>query len=111
MKQVILNITKNAIESMPSKGQLMIELKQQSTQCQLLVTDTGIGISPKEMKKIFNPFFTSKETGTGLGLVICKRIIQSFHGEINISSKVDIGTTVTITLPIVLLPKTSIDTK
>ncbi|MCQ6275071.1 two-component sensor histidine kinase [Bacillus sp. V3B] len=100
MKQVILNITKNAIESMNSKGNLIVELKQVSNECHLSISDTGIGISPKEKKKIFKSFYTSKETGTGLGLVICKRIIDSFGGHIHISSKVNKGTTFTISLPV-----------
>jgi two-component system, sporulation sensor kinase D len=100
MKQVILNLTKNAIESMDSKGYLTVELNQASNTCLLSISDTGTGISLKEKKKIFTPFYTSKETGTGLGLVICKRIIDSFNGDIHISSKLKKGTTVTISLPI-----------
>ena len=93
------NITKNAIESMTSKGHLTIELKQVSNKCHCSITDTGIGIPLKAKKKIFKPFYTSKETGTGLGLVICKRIIDWFDGDIHISSKVNKGTTFTISLP------------
>lgn len=106
MKQVVLNITKNAIESMSSsKGHLTVELKKVSNEVRLSISDTGIGISLKEKKKIFKPFYTSKETGTGLGLVICKRIIDSFGGNIHISSKVNKGTTVTISLPISTPPQ------
>jgi two-component system, sporulation sensor kinase D len=105
MKQVILNITKNAIESMSSQGHLIVELKQVSNECQLSISDTGIGISIKEKKKVFKPFYTSKETGTGLGLVICKRIIDSFGGDIHISSKVNKGTTFTISLPVSASPQ------
>ena len=105
VKQVVLNITKNAIESMTSKGHLTIELKQVSNECHLSIADTSIGIPLKEKKKIFKPFYTSKETGTGLGLVICKRIIDSFGGDIHISSKVNKGTTFTISLPLSTLPQ------
>ncbi|WP_071395519.1 PAS domain-containing sensor histidine kinase [Bacillus tuaregi] len=100
MKQVLLNICKNAIESMQTRGQLTINLQLKNNACQLLISDTGMGISAKEMKKIFKPFYTSKETGTGLGLVVCKRIIDSFGGEITFDSKVNKGTTVTISLPV-----------
>lgn len=100
MKQVMLNICKNAIESMKSDGKLTINLKLISNECHVLISDTGIGISPKDMKKLFKPFYTSKETGTGLGLVVCKRIIDTFGGSITIDSKLNKGTTVTISLPV-----------
>lgn len=100
MKQVILNLTKNSIESMNNGGDLLIELKEKSHHCELIIKDNGVGISKKHMEKIFTPFYTSKETGTGLGLVVCKRILQSFGGEIRISSTENIGTTVVIKLPL-----------
>jgi two-component system, sporulation sensor kinase D len=101
IKQVVLNIIKNAIESIEKKGRITLQLISSEEHCQLIITDTGKGISPKEVKKIFNPFYTSKETGTGLGLVVCKQIIDSMNGEIHISSEVNIGTSVTIILPLV----------
>lgn len=99
MKQVILNITKNAIESMSKNGIVTISLQQITNEIHLSISDTGSGITPKQMKKIFHPFYTSKDTGTGLGLVICKRIIESFHGKIEITSNKNEGTTVHIVLP------------
>ena len=107
IKQVLLNISKNALESMTNNGRITIHLQKSSNEVCLSVTDTGQGISPKQMKKIFNPFYTSKETGTGLGLLICKRIIESIDGTIEIKSKLNEGTTVTIKLPIILPDKTS----
>jgi two-component system, sporulation sensor kinase D len=100
MKQVILNVTKNAFESMKPNGSLTISLIKLENTSTITITDTGIGIPKADMDKIFNPFYTSKETGTGLGLVVCKRIIESFNGEISISSKENNGTKVTITLPL-----------
>lgn len=100
MKQVILNVTKNAFESMTSNGILQVNLHQLDNYCKLQVIDNGRGISKDNLEKIFRPFFTSKETGTGLGLVICKRIIHSFKGEININSTESVGTVVGITLPL-----------
>ena len=100
MKQVVLNITKNAIEAMKEKGIITIMLEVVENKAQLSISDTGQGISPKQMKRIFNPFYTSKETGTGLGLVICKRIIESNDGHIEIKSKLNKGTIVIIQLPI-----------
>ena len=100
MKQVILNITKNAIEAMNEKGSITISLHQITNEVHLSISDTGSGITPKQMKKIFHPFYTSKNSGTGLGLVICKRIIESFNGKIEIMSDKNKGTTVHIKLPL-----------
>src|SRR5690606_29154350 len=73
MKQVILNITKNAFESMQDGGNLSIKLLHLPNKCHIKISDTGTGIPPEELEKIFKPFYTSKNTGTGLGLVVCKR--------------------------------------
>ncbi|WP_223595135.1 ATP-binding protein [Neobacillus bataviensis] len=100
IKQVILNITKNALESFESTGTLEIILQPLADVCKIEIIDNGKGIPKAELEKIFRPFYTSKETGTGLGLVICKRIINSFGGTIEINSTEKIGTTVEITLPI-----------
>ena len=100
MKQVILNITKNAIEAMSEKGIVTISLLRITNEVHLSISDTGSGITPKQMKKIFHPFYTSKNSGTGLGLVICKRIIESFNGKIEIMSDKNEGTTVHIKLPL-----------
>ncbi|WP_080846836.1 ATP-binding protein [Cytobacillus gottheilii] len=99
MKQVILNITKNAFESMEAGGSLTIKLSVKNSKCQIKIIDTGTGISEQAIKKIFQPFYTSKDMGTGLGLVVCRRIIQSFGGEIFITSKENFGTQVDIFLP------------
>jgi two-component system, sporulation sensor kinase D len=102
LKQVILNITKNAFESIPIEAQGIVraDLHSSGNWCTLTITDNGKGISKSELKKIFNPFYTSKDTGTGLGLVVCKRIIESFGGSIDISSMESVGTTVQICLPL-----------
>lgn len=100
MKQVILNITRNAFEAMENGGKISIELSEKKHFCELVVKDNGVGISQESIDKLFTPFYTSKETGTGLGLVVCKRILESFDGKIYISSKINRGTTVTVTLPL-----------
>lgn len=100
IKQVILNITKNAFESMADGGILTIHLAAENQTCKLTITDTGTGIPSEALEKIFIPFYTSKDTGTGLGLVVCKRILNSFGGDIFITSKEHKGTTVTMELPI-----------
>jgi two-component system, sporulation sensor kinase D len=100
LKQVILNLTKNALESMPKNGSLTISLSKEKTWAKLQVKDTGCGIPKEMLDKIFQPFFTLKETGTGLGLVVCKRIIEMYNGTITIDSAVDEGTTVTVLFPL-----------
>ncbi|MBU8877607.1 two-component sensor histidine kinase [Bacillus sp. FJAT-29790] len=100
LKQVLLNLTRNSFESMEKGGQLSIKLFLLPNKCQIKISDTGSGIPDEKIEKIFQPFFTSKDLGTGLGLVVCKRIVQSFGGEIYITSKVNIGTQVDIFLPV-----------
>ena len=63
------------------------------------MTDTGCGIPKKDLKSIFEPYITLREDGTGLGLTICKRIVEDHEGKITIVSKEDIGTTVRVELP------------
>ncbi|PEY35709.1 histidine kinase [Bacillus cereus] len=100
MKQVILNITKNAIEAMSSGDTLTIQVTSNKEYAQLHIVDTGKGIPKHNQKHLFHPFFTNKDTGTGLGLVICKRIIEMYDGQIVIDSKENKGTTVHIKLPL-----------
>lgn len=101
MKQVILNITKNAFESMNNGGKLTIMVAKVNGLCKISIIDTGIGITKEDQKKLFNPFFTSKDLGTGLGLVVCKRIVDAFGGDICLFSQLHEGTTVEIILPLV----------
>ncbi|WP_338753787.1 ATP-binding protein [Bacillus sp. FJAT-52991] len=100
MKQVILNLTKNAFEAMSNGGELRLTILKRENSCQLSITDNGPGIEKEKHDQLFKPFFTSKEDGTGLGLVVCKRIIDSFDGTIEIESEFGFGTTVSISIPL-----------
>lgn len=100
LKQILLNITKNAFEAMVDGGELEIKLKKLPNNCQITISDSGSGIPDEEIEKIFQPFYTSKDIGTGLGLVVCKRIVESFGGEIFITSKAGKGTQVDIFFPL-----------
>lgn len=100
MKQVLLNLAKNAFEAMNHTGQLNITVLKETSHCHIMIKDTGPGIKKEDLDLIFKPFYTSKEDGTGLGLVVCKRIIESFGGSIEIASEPGEGTLVTITLPL-----------
>jgi len=99
IKQVVLNLARNALEAMPQGGQLRIRTWQSPEGISLAVQDTGLGISPSDLANIFNPFFTTKRSGTGLGLAVSQKIIHEHRGEIQVDSQVGQGTTFTITLP------------
>lgn len=89
-----------AFESMPEGGKLTISLGALDKKAIIKVVDNGEGISQEMLDHIFLPFVTSKEKGTGLGLVVCKRIVLMYGGSIHIESEVRRGTEVTITLPV-----------
>ncbi|WP_407270530.1 ATP-binding protein [Radiobacillus sp. PE A8.2] len=99
MKQVLINIIKNAIEIM-EHGTISIYAKKTSDHAFLSVKDEGPGISENDLRKIGEPFFTTKKTGTGLGLAICFSIIKSHGGTVYIDSELGKGTTFTIKLPL-----------
>ena len=104
IKQVFLNIAKNAFEAMPEGGQLTIRacLKSDSEKnIEIVFIDNGTGIKKEDLNRLFNPFFTTKVRGTGLGLALCRRIIvERHHGKIYIESEENRGTTVKIELPV-----------
>ncbi|MED0736582.1 ATP-binding protein [Aneurinibacillus thermoaerophilus] len=100
LKQVFINILKNAIEAMPNGGQITVQLKQQHDKVLLYFIDQGYGIPEERIQKLGEPFYTTKEKGTGLGLMISYKIIQSHQGSIQIKSRENIGTTVEVILPI-----------
>jgi len=100
MHQALLNLLLNAIQAMPHGGELRVHLSPgPNGGSQIRVEDTGEGIEPERLKKIFNPFFTTKEKGSGLGLPIVKSIVDSHQGEIRVESTPGQGTQVIITLP------------
>jgi two-component system, sporulation sensor kinase D len=100
IKQVILNISKNAFEAMQKNYTLTIEVSTHGNNARLRITDTESGMSEETKQKIFDPFFTSKAKGTGLGLVVCKQIIDMYNGKITITSSKGTGTTVDIFVPL-----------
>jgi signal transduction histidine kinase/iron only hydrogenase large subunit-like protein len=106
MMQALTNLEKNAVEAMPAGGTLRLVLKEKPDEITISICDTGTGISPDNMDRIFTPFFTTKEVGkgTGLGLPLCYGIVKMHKGQINVSSnnqpeKGPTGTTFTIVLP------------
>ena len=101
LHQAFLNILLNAIQAMPAGGHLTVTTARgpRGRGEEISFTDDGQGLDPETLKKVFNPFFTTKEKGSGLGLPIVKSIIESHQGSIKIDSAPGEGTTITITLP------------
>ena len=110
IKQVIWNLCLNSIQAMNKDGRMTISVnkkngnsfyyKPDDEAVEIIIKDTGAGISEADLQKIFDPFFTTKEEGTGLGLSTVQKIIEGHNGNINIESKERYGTTVKITLPV-----------
>ncbi|MFU1992401.1 PAS domain S-box protein [Priestia megaterium] len=101
MKQVFINILKNAIEAMPSGGEIKVELrKKDNNHIHIQIIDEGVGISKERIKHLGEPFYSIKEDGIGLGLMICFNIIQQHKGTLSIESEVNKGTSVEICLPL-----------
>ena len=102
LQQVCLNLIMNALQAMPEGGRLTLRTSSDDSQLKLEVQDTGYGISKENMRRLFTPFFTTKEKGkgVGLGLAVAYGIIQRHHGRIEVESKEGEGTTFTIYLPL-----------
>lgn len=101
MKQAVYNLVRNACQAMPQGGELTIHGSYTDFEVRLSFEDTGKGISPEQMGKLFQPFSTTRATGTGLGLLIVRRIIREHGGEIDIESRAGKGTCVSLWLPLV----------
>ncbi|WP_176560207.1 PAS domain S-box protein [Brevibacillus dissolubilis] len=101
IKQVLINLIKNAMEAMTEGGQLIIQTeKTENNHVMLRIIDQGCGIPESLLVKLGQPFYTTKEKGTGLGLMISKKIIKDHHGALHITSTEGVGTTVEICLPL-----------
>ncbi len=100
IKQVFLNLIKNAVESMPGGGSLVIETSLEDEHIKINITDTGEGMTAEIMQNIFVPFFTTKVDGTGVGLAVSQKIIDDHGGYMKVKSSLQDGTTFSIYLPI-----------
>jgi signal transduction histidine kinase len=101
LKQVFINLMKNAIEAMPDGGNLTVCLMRNTENTVLIrIKDQGVGIPKEQLDLLGGPFYSTKSTGTGLGLMICFRIIEAHHGTIRFTSEPGQGTTATVELPI-----------
>ena len=99
MRQALTNLVQNAVEAMPEGGTLTIRGMSTSREFALTIADTGAGIAADKLKKIFLPFFTTKDTGVGLGLALVHKIVLSHGGRIEVQSTEGRGTTFTVILP------------
>ncbi|ASA25526.1 two-component system sensor histidine kinase NtrB [Paenibacillus donghaensis] len=99
IKQLILNLGRNSMEAMGAKGVLTLETRHTADRVELLVRDTGSGISESQREKLFTPFFTTKSQGTGLGLSLCLSIVERHEGSISVESQEGVGTLFTVSFP------------
>ena len=104
IRQIMQNLILNAVQAMEETGNLLLEIKTVNLEdgkdyAAIKVTDDGCGIEEKDLKNVFEPFFTNKEKGTGLGLAIVSRIVDGYGGRLKIESQINLGTTVTVWLP------------
>ena len=101
MQRALTNIIENALHAMPEEGVLSISVVPQAAALTLIVVDTGVGLEADVLARIFEPYFSTKVSGTGLGMAIAKRNVELNGGTIAVTSERGHGTTVTITLPVV----------
>lgn len=99
--QCLINIGKNAIEAMPNGGVLKFIVRSgHENNIVINISDTGVGMTPEEISKLYTPYYTTKETGTGLGLIVVSDMIQAMQGTLKINSKKGEGTTFSISIPL-----------
>jgi signal transduction histidine kinase len=94
------NIILNALQAMPQGGRLVITSMPVENGVKVLITDTGVGMSPETVEQIFEPFFTTRTKGTGLGLSIVRKIVENHGGKISAESTPGEGTTFDLFLPV-----------
>ena len=100
LQQVLVNLVKNASQAMSTGGTLTLQTGESSDGVWVSVTDTGGGIPQEQINRIFEPFYTTKKKGSGLGLMIVQRIVRAHNGRIELESRVGRGTTFRVWLPL-----------
>jgi signal transduction histidine kinase len=95
----LINLTLNSIQSMPGGGRLTVKTSRVNGTSQLTIADTGCGMTPEQVEKVFEPFYTTKSQGLGLGMPYAKKVIEEHRGAIHIESRRDEGTQIIIELP------------
>jgi signal transduction histidine kinase len=102
IKTCIFNVILNAFQAMPSGGEVTVATKAEEHRMQIVIQDTGIGVPKENLPKLFDPFFSTKSTGLGLGLAMTKRVVEEHGGKVDFLSTEGKGSTITITLPLAL---------
>lgn len=102
MRQALLNVAQNAVQAMPEGGTLRVSAATSDGHVRVSIADTGPGIPPDVRRRIFEPFYTTRPRGTGLGLAVVKRIVDGHGGGIVVASEVGVGTTFSLDLPLEL---------
>lgn len=112
LKMIFINIIRNAIQAVENEGIVLIKLEWMllHNRVKVEIIDNGCGIAPDDRPKLFNPFFTTRTRGTGLGLALVKKAVDLHRGEISVDSRLDKGSTFTINLPIKPFKPTNADT-
>jgi two-component system sporulation sensor kinase B len=98
-QQCFLNLIKNSIEAMPNGGKLSVKSSVFENKIIIVIKDSGIGMTPEQINRFGEPYFSTKTKGTGLGTMVAVKIIETMNGTLNIKSIVNRGTTLTITFP------------
>jgi PAS domain S-box-containing protein len=99
LRQVLLNLLLNAIQAMPDGGKIRISMVHDKQNVNVSISDSGDGISPENLQRVFEPFVTTKQKGTGLGLAICERLMREMGGKISAHSQPGEGATFVLSLP------------
>jgi len=99
IQRLFINLLLNAVQAMPDGGKLSVNAYRRDDDNVIVIEDTGIGIPEESLENLFKPLYTTKAKGTGLGLAVCKKIVDAHDGTINVESTVGKGTIFTITLP------------
>lgn len=100
VRQVLWNLLLNAAQAMPDQGSITVVVRQRADHLEIRVVDTGVGISPGQLRKIFDPFFTTRSGGTGLGLANVERIVRAHGGHVSVYSKPGQGTSFMLCFPL-----------
>ena len=99
LTQILTNLFCNSIQAMPDGGHITVTTREAQGGIEIIISDSGCGMTPQQVENMFNPFYSTKAEGTGLGLAIGYELLHSLGGDINVESKLQQGTTITIILP------------
>lgn len=100
LHQALVNVLMNALQATPAGGLVTVTTRRAGDAVEIEIADTGSGISPEHVEFVFRPFYTTRHTGTGLGLPITRQIVQRHGGSVTLTSRVHVGTTITLRLPL-----------